>query len=67
MGLSTLTTVAAILLVGFLLARTYNRVVRSRVRCEEAWSGIEDYAYVVGAEFTQYSSEAWDALQRLVR
>jgi LemA protein len=41
MDVSTVTTIAAILLVGFVLARTYNRVIRSRVRCEEAWSGID--------------------------
>lgn len=41
MDASTLGMVAAILLVGFLLTRAYNHVVRSQVRSEEAWSGID--------------------------
>ena len=34
---------------------------------EEPWTGIENYTHVVGAEFTECSSDAWAVLQDLDR
>jgi len=43
--------------------------VQARVRWvrEEPWSGIESYTHVIGAEFVQYSSDAWAILQEITR